>query len=90
MRLSAMKGAKVAEAEKAAEKVKAAGTAKKKKKARTKALLLSKPPTGRHAQNQPQGIHQTAKAAPSSGNATQAAEEPTTRFANDPPKRCRR
>ena len=33
---------------------------------------------GGHAQDQPQGTHQTAKARPSSSDATQAAKEPTT------------
>ena len=70
----------------AAEAAKAAGKAKKKKKkkkkARTKVATdvpsTSKLPAGRRAQNQPQGTHQTAKAGPSNGDATQAAKEPTT------------
>ena len=71
VRLSATKAAKAAE-------VKAAKTARKKKKARTNAPSTSKPPAGGRVQDQPQGIHQTAKVGPSSGDATRAAKEPTT------------
>jgi len=64
----------------ATEAAQAAGPAKKKKKARTRAGRAKgrKPPTGGRAQTQPQGIHQTSTAGPSSGDATQAAEGPTT------------